>query len=69
MDPNEALHLARVALSSRRREQDEDQPPDADNVDALADAFEALDNWLMHGGFLPEPWARARATAKIAEEA
>lgn len=42
MDPNETLRLMRLAVK--------------DDLDQLADLFEALDGWLSKGGFLPAAW-------------
>lgn len=30
------------------------------------DAFEALDGWIMRGGFLPDDWAKAQDADKAA---
>ena len=47
MDPNETLKRIRGFIN------------DGDSADVeLIEAFEALDNWLCHGGFLPKDWAR-----------
>ena len=57
MDPNEALKNARTALAIIRSDRDGTVTEEAQ--ENLADAFEALDEWLMKGGFLPEWWAKA----------
>lgn len=45
MDPNEALKRIRELIN------------DGDSADVLlVEAFEALDNWLSRGGFLPSAW-------------
>lgn len=63
MDPNTALEAAREALA---RFQDINADLNEDSDDAamrrlaahdLADAFEALDGWLSHQGFLPNAWS------------
>lgn len=65
MDPNEALKNARAALKSFRAAEESDDSDESHSqalIDAgedLASAFEALDEWLMKGGFLPEWWAKA----------
>jgi hypothetical protein len=43
MDPNEALRLLRKYAS--------------DTPGALGEQFEALDEWLSKGGFLPTAWS------------
>lgn len=65
MDPNEALRMARLAF---KRIVNEEKFPDEMNrtelsrfledVQSLADHFEALDQWLSKGGFLPDAWKR-----------
>lgn len=57
MDPNEALKNAREALIAFHAEEDSTLIEEA--AGRLADAFEALDEWLMKGGFMPEAWERA----------
>lgn len=61
MDPDEALKKAREAakgviegLSYEHR----GQPSVEDYAGVLAEAFEALDEWLSKGGFLPDDWRR-----------
>lgn len=47
MDPNAALQKVRELIN------------DGDSADVLlVEAFEALDDWLSKGGFLPDDWAR-----------
>lgn len=46
MDPNVALENLRCALV---------RPVDADGA---RQAFYALDEWLINGGFLPDEWNR-----------
>ena len=47
MDPNAALAKVRELIG------------DGDSADVLlVDAFEALDEWLSKGGFLPSDWER-----------
>lgn len=60
MDPNEALRRLRrlcEALSDR---------DDYDNEVAgeLAGQFEALDQWISKGGFLPDDWQRNQKANK-----
>ena len=47
MDPNEALNRIREELEL------------SDN-DVLVEVFNALDNWLTRGGFLPTEWERKK---------
>jgi len=51
MDPNRALENAREAVRLHGL-----KPDDLDAFDDLVDAFEALDQWLSKGGFLPKDW-------------
>lgn len=61
MDPNETLDLARKAADTLAG----NISPEA----ALAAAvdlmmyFDSLDNWLTHGGFLPDDWATVNRSA------
>lgn len=53
MDPNQVLKNARASVARI----DESITPSEEDVAALADAFEALDDWLSRGGFLPTEWS------------
>ena len=53
MDPDEVLHRLRVEVQEVLRGE---EPSPA----AMAEAFEALDQWLSKGGFLPSDWAVPR---------
>lgn len=55
MDPNEALKQAREALQTWDNSLDRDEARDA--AEQLARTFEALDQWLSRGGFLPNAWS------------
>jgi hypothetical protein len=56
MEANEALRDAREA---RRRLTEAETDREASQMgDLLADHFEALDDWLSKGGFLPADWQR-----------
>jgi hypothetical protein len=61
MDPNEALKRAREAIE--RYQDDASLGFNTDTrleaADKLADAFEALDEWLSKGGFLPLEWSES----------
>lgn len=74
MDPNQALQDAREALKEVRRIDESAGTVTVGSMEAdivksasefitatvaLADAFEALDNWLSVGGFLPQDWHNA----------
>ena len=50
MDPNETLKKIRELIPQVRSS--ESTAPGDD----LAEAVEALDDWLSHGGFLPKDW-------------
>lgn len=50
MDPTTSLTGIREGLNSLAQEP---------AVASLAEEFAALDDWLGHGGFLPEQWAAA----------
>jgi hypothetical protein len=55
MDPNETLRQLRKAFA------DMDNATDRDDFEIATreaqDLFEALDNWLTRGGFVPRDWA------------
>lgn len=55
MDPNEVLKNARAALAHIRASYG-DYDGLSVQVDALVDAFEALDKWLTNGGCIPDEW-------------
>lgn len=57
MNPNTALDLLRQLMPSIRT--GDEEPFSEDDV---ADAFEALDEWLTNGGALPTAWVGAAAT-------
>ena len=48
MDPNAALAEAKEILA--------DRDVTDEYLPRLADIFEALDDWLSKGGFLPDEW-------------
>jgi hypothetical protein len=60
MDPNEALRRVRRMMQSILEKGAEEGVVNAGDVLELIDHVEGLDNWLTGGGFLPEPWRRAR---------
>jgi hypothetical protein len=58
MDPNanlaEMLELAASIIAAGN----EDAAIDPSDAARLADLVEALDRWIVGGGFLPKRWAR-----------
>jgi hypothetical protein len=58
MDPNAALENARNAAREFIRGIDKEHPTEdiLDNANTLAEAFQALDQWITRGGFLPSAW-------------
>lgn len=56
MDPNEALKELRMLMAHIRTDPEEE--PLAE--DEAADLFDALDDWLSRGGFLPNDWNHTR---------
>lgn len=53
MDPNTALEEIRASLATYRLVGSADEV-----VKSLVEHFEALDEWLSRGGFLPRAWSR-----------
>ncbi len=47
MDPNEALETLREAYLEAN---------EYDQVGAVLETFNALDEWITNGGFLPDDW-------------
>jgi hypothetical protein len=61
MDPNEALKRIREAIKGRNRgyywTTNEADPSNPIGVwDEIIEHFEALDEWLCKGGFMPAEW-------------
>jgi len=56
MDPNETLRLIRLTI----KQMDVDEHPliRKSHADQIAEYFEALDEWLSKGGFLPTDWEK-----------
>jgi hypothetical protein len=54
MDPNQALADARAACEQWAHSERGDH--DLVALAELVNAFEALDQWLSRGGFLPRDW-------------
>ena len=61
MDPKEALkklrELAKLAIAVRDGNEPEYNLPDI--ATEMAEYFQALDEWIMSGGFLPKDWTRS----------
>lgn len=60
MDPNQtyedlcrAMRAMNVAFTSC-------EPVDTGDIDDAIELFDALDNWLRKGGFLPNAWTKHR---------
>ncbi len=63
MDPDQALADCRAALADANanvRAEGEDPSDELEALRRLGDAFDALDEWLTKGGFLPGAWERER---------
>lgn len=54
MDPNETLRLLRLTI--KQMAVDEDPGVRAAHAAEVAEYFEALDEWISKGGFLPRDW-------------
>lgn len=56
MDPNDTLLELRNKLADRRLDLDINNMYHAWFVETIAEHFQALDDWLSNGGFLPNDW-------------
>jgi hypothetical protein len=56
MDPNVALLALRALAAKVLYDCEHGNGVDQDAARALAERFEHLDEWISHGGFLPQPW-------------
>ena len=56
MDPNAALETARRLAAQIMDGQPADEDELADVAGKLAETFQALDTWLLRGGFRPDAW-------------
>jgi len=54
MDPNELLRLLRLTI--KQRAWDTDPAIRKAHDDEIAEYFQALDEWIVNGGFLPADW-------------
>lgn len=58
MDPHVVL-AAQLRLAARILERaDAGEPVDPNDAERLAELVQALDGWLVKGGFLPPRWTR-----------
>lgn len=65
MDPNQSLLFIR-RLAAKLQSQ-EWMHTDTDIAGELAIAFQDLDGWLCHGGFLPTAWKRDYSSEEAME--
>lgn len=64
MDPNKALEDLRSAIATLRKAAEGDSnDAEIEAGHAVADAVEALDQWLSRGGFVPDAWEGSRPDA------
>jgi hypothetical protein len=59
MDPDANLKEQLEIVARVNGNRDQGEPPDLDDVQRLAELVEALNEWLLKGGFLPTPWHEA----------
>jgi hypothetical protein len=59
MDPNANLEEAR-RIADRLLNQDAEDGSDVEDGRRLAELVQALDEWIMKGGFLPRDWQKGR---------
>ena len=57
MDPNEALRRIREIVE-KTYDKEMSSASVEEMFNDLVDHFEALDDWLIKGGFLPNAWIR-----------
>ena len=55
MDPNETLDAIRRVI--KRINEGESQ---SDDFEGICDLFEAFDEWMSKGGFLPTDWRKSK---------
>lgn len=56
VDPNAVWAAMRSAAASIIDAAERGEAPSGDEAESLAADFEALDDWLAKGGFLPRDW-------------
>jgi hypothetical protein len=59
MDPNENLRRLRALVESSNTDNVLQTPREAE----IVDLFEALDQWITNGGFIPDDWAKRLRTS------
>jgi hypothetical protein len=69
MDPNATLAEIRKGIADLAGDVDNTEHPNYEDllemsVQSLAENFEALDEWLQKGGFLPSDWAKGRLSSR-----
>lgn len=64
MDPNAALRELRAIMALIR----EHRRMTPEQLDHMAELFDALDGWLSRGGFFPSPWALGISAAEVGAE-
>lgn len=69
MDPNEALKQLRELLGDGTTFIDVHPEELSDHLGMACEHFQALDEWIQKGGFLPTEWAPAKDVATIEEPA
>jgi hypothetical protein len=67
MDPNEALRRLRAAVAALGAIPAADGTPLAEHGADVLEHWEALDQWLTRGGFLPDGWAQHGPTYTVAQ--
>ena len=58
MDPNETLRCLRALSKQIIKENENEEMPD--NGMHMANIFQALDEWIVKGGFLPQDWQKGQ---------
>ena len=58
MDPNATLAEARALAAAITAGSLTTQDNAVENAERMAELFDALDQWLSKGGFLPRAWER-----------
>lgn len=58
MDPDVTLDRMRELCAKAQDHLDRDAPFPAEELQELVTYFEALDAWMVKGGFKPAPWCR-----------
>ena len=68
MDPNAALEAIRSLVGDVYAGEVPEEM-ESDHLDALAENFRPLDEWLSRGGFAPDAWAAEPADGEYSESA